>query len=147
MPTSDDLGRLRTRLQHAHIRERRQAIAEAKALLAAGPRDRAFILNLLAAVARDDIAPSIRQEAQAVLDAESKAPAPYPAAEAQHFFSVQCPHCRHVHYFDKRRVCGAAGVVKRSVRRDGVALDELILTCEQCRRTFTHAVDCEGYKT
>ena len=99
----------------------------------------------MAAVARDDIVSGVRKEAQAILDAETKAPALFPAGEARHMFPVQCPHCQHVTYFDKRRVCGADGTVKRVVR-GGVALDELLLTCEHCQREMTHAVDCEGYK-
>ena len=145
MTTNDELERLRARLRHPHIRERKHAIAQAIALLAA-TQERATILDLLAAVARDDLAPSVREQAQAILDAETKAPTPFAAGEARHMFPVQCPHCKHVTYFDKRRVCGADGTVKREVQRGGVVLDELILTCEQCGHKMTHAVDCEGYK-
>jgi hypothetical protein len=132
-------------LQHPHIRERKRAIDRAGVLLAAG-EERDAILALLAAVARDDTAPGVRREAQAILDAAAKTPAPFAAGEAQHMFPVQCPQCQHVTYFDKRRVCGADGVVKRVVWRGGVALDELLLRCERCGCEMTHAVDCEGYK-
>jgi hypothetical protein len=145
MTTNDELDRLRIRLQHPYIRERKQALAEAKALLAT-TQERATFLDLLAAVARDDIAPSVRELAQAILDAESKATTPFPASEAQHMFPVQCPRCQHITYFDKRRVCGATGKIKRTVKRGGIALDELLLTCEYCYHEMTHAVDCEGYK-
>ncbi len=88
----------------------------------------------------------MREQAQAILDAEIKPPPSFAAGETRHMFPVQCPHCQHITYFDKRRVCGADGHGQTGDQAGGVVLDELLLTCEQCGHKMTHAVDCEGYK-
>jgi len=66
--------------------------------------------------------------------------------ESRHIVGVKCPN-GHITYFDKRRICPESGTfVRRVIRRGGVELDEIYLTCEHCDAEVVVRVDCEGYK-
>ncbi|MGD9101145.1 MAG: toll/interleukin-1 receptor domain-containing protein [Anaerolineae bacterium] len=146
-PDSQDvLIALSEQLAHPHIRERKAGLQRAAALLER-PEYRQKVLAQLEHVARVDLMPGVRAQAQAVLDADAQKGLPPSSGEAsRHVFGVRCPN-GHVTYFDKRHVCPASDTVVRDVvRRAEVELDEIHLKCAQCDAEMVAPVNCEGYK-
>jgi predicted enzyme related to lactoylglutathione lyase len=147
-PNGDDpLLALAEDLAHRFIRRRKAGLRRAAELLG-DARYREPLLALLEDLAREDPVEGVRQMARQVLDAQAAA-APDDAIRggaSRHVFGIRCPN-GHVTYFDKRRVCPDCGtLVRRVVRRGGLALDELALECEECGCEMVVTVDCEGYK-
>ena len=146
-PDSDDeLMTVAALLAHEHIKVRKEGIARAARLLAAG-QHREPILALLEDIARKDLISGVRESARRVLDAERQKNTP-PARpdESRHIFGARCPN-GHITYFDRRRVCPDSGTfVRQIVHRGGTELDEIYLKCETCGCEFSVPVDCEGYK-
>jgi hypothetical protein len=70
---------------------------------------------------------------------------------AQDTFGVECPTCKHVSYYDTRRVCTDDGsVVRRVIFRtnEGKKLHKIYLKCTRhgCDGEVEVDVDCEAYK-
>ena len=62
---------------------------------------------------------------------------------------AKCFKCGYVSYHTKQAVCPHdETVVRGMVTRDGVELDEILLTCQnvECGKDMVVEVDCRGYK-
>ena len=62
---------------------------------------------------------------------------------------VKCFKCGHISHYTKQSVCPHDGtVVRRTVMRGRMDLDELWLACQnvECGEDMVVEVDCRGYK-
>lgn len=131
---------------HEHIRERKEAIGLAAAMLQRGEH-RTEALAILEYLAHNDLVSGVREQAQAVLDAQPGETAPDRVAasarveEQRHKFRVRCKN-GHINTFDKRVACARRAKVARGMR---VTLDELVLSCPDCQVEMAVDIDCEGY--
>jgi hypothetical protein len=132
-------------LAHERIAKRRQGIEAARSLLERA-RHREELLALLEDVARKEIMQVVREEAQAVIDAERERPVREARPdESRHTVGVRCPK-GHVTYFDKRILCTDRTTIKRgTVRRAELDLAEMYLRCETCGEDMVVRIDCEPY--
>jgi hypothetical protein len=147
-PTSvDPLMLVCEQAAHEFIRERRAAIEHAIEMLQRG-ENREALLAILEYLAHNDQITTIREQAQAAIDALHPQPSPaFNFGDPRHIFSAVCKKCSHVNYFNKQRVCPPGGTIKRTIlfRGDGER-DELYLNCEKCKAELVVEVDCRGYK-
>ncbi len=148
---------------HEYVRNRKQAIELAAAMVQRGEHS-AETLAVLEYLAHNDLMNGVRENAQAVLDAQpgavrangtasdKSAPTPTPVrspgAEAnvkRHQFRVRCKN-GHINTFDKHVACAQRTKVARDIPRGlRVTLDELVLTCPVCQVEMAVDIDCEGY--
>ena len=148
---------------HEYVRNRKQAIELAAAMVQRGEHS-AEALAILEYLAHNDLMNGVRENAQAVLDAQSGAvrandttsdkssstptPTRSPGAEAnvkRHQFRVRCKN-GHINTFDKYVACGQRTKVAREIPRGlRVTLDELLLACPVCQVEMAVDIDCEGY--
>ena len=144
-PTLEEIERL---LKSEFIRERKQGIQKAAELLANGLHRKAM-RDRLAEIARNDLITGVGELAQAALDEDDQRHAVQPPryqSDARHMFGAECPK-GHVHYYDKRLYCPKQGnITRRTVFRDGVEQDEILVKCTTCGVEFVADVACEGYK-
>ncbi len=152
MTIEEEVAQIRAELTHPFHRRRAAAVERAGALLRAGQAADELAPLLRVAAADLNNLGIVREAAQRVLDEWQRtqwASLPGAPADVAHRFPVRCPNpdCGHVTWFDKRRVCGQDGWIKRAtVVRDGRTLARLTLVCEQCGEEMIHEVDCEGYR-
>jgi hypothetical protein len=130
---------------HQYIRVRKEAIEQATAMLQHGEHHEE-VLAVLEYLAHNDLMNGVREQAQAVLDAEARAGSVFPRAsmrpqDSRHRFGARCKN-GHVSYFDKREMCAAK---RPLVRGEKAAPEELILHCTTCGVVMALDVDCEGY--
>jgi hypothetical protein len=150
MSIEDEVAEIRAELAHDYQRRREAAVKRAGVLLQTGQAAEELV-PLLRDVAADlDNLSFVREAAQRAVDEWQRAQwakLPGAPADVQHRFPVRCQRCDHVTWFDKRRVCGPEGSIKRErVLRDGRTLDRLTLTCQRCGETLKADVECEGYR-
>jgi RNase P subunit RPR2 len=67
------------------------------------------------------------------------------ARGAEHIVGAICEKCQHTNYYDKRILCGSE-IRYRTVTKDGVTCDEILVKCQKCGHEMKIEVDCEGYK-
>lgn len=148
LPPSDADDFLLALLTHERIREQKQGVTEAAAMIARGER-REELLALLEEMARNSLFGAVAKEARKVLDALGGQPVPpTPTIDSRHTFGVRCSK-GHVSSFDKREVCPATNLVPRSVvPTAGKELDEMLLHCRTsgCPEQIVVRIDCGGYK-
>ncbi|MGB8343708.1 MAG: toll/interleukin-1 receptor domain-containing protein [Ktedonobacteraceae bacterium] len=130
---------------HQYIRVRKETIDQAAAMLQRGEH-REEVLAILEYLAHNDLMNGVREQAQAVLDAEARRGSASPAApvrsqDSRHRFGARCQN-GHISYFDKREVCAAK---RPLVRGEKAAPEELLLHCPTCGVVMAVDVDCEGY--
>ena len=144
MTEPEQLTQLQQMLTSDLIRKRKAGIAMAAEMLASDQQSEA-VRALLEEIAKNDGMLTVREAAQAMLDADHKRRNPPPP---DYVFGGRCPN-GHVSYYDKREHCPKQGHgVYRTVSRDGKDLDEILLKCKtkDCGEEFFVAVDCDGYK-
>jgi hypothetical protein len=144
MPYSDKLSELQQMLISTLIRKRKAGIAMAAEMLATDAQSQA-VRALLDEIAKNDAMLTMREAAQAALDADQKRRNPPPP---EYVFGGRCPN-GHVSYYDKREHCPKQGHgTYRTISRDGKDLDEVLLKCKtkDCGEEFFVVVDCDGYK-
>ncbi len=139
------LGTLARELRHEYTRVRRSAIERASEML----RDRQYpiqVMNLLQTVALSDPNQSVRDQAQAVLEQYKDAfidemkPDRGPST-VQAFCSLG-----HASTFEKSELCKNLGRYwRRSVLREGLPFQEVVLTCQTCGERIIVELDCQGY--
>jgi hypothetical protein len=129
-PTSvDPLMLISEQAAHEFSRERRAAIEHATELLQRGEH-REELLALLAYLAHHDQFITIREQAQAALDAAHPQALPaFHFGDPSSIFSATCKKCGHVNYFDKWRVCPASRRITRGAA-SRPELDTLLLKCK-----------------
>lgn len=145
--STDPLIKLCEQAAHEFIRDRKEAIEHAAAMLQRGEQ-REAVLAVLEYLAHNDLMTGVRENAQAVLDTDAQkvTTPPLRPDELRHIFGVRCKK-GHVTDFDKRRVCVAYIEVPRKCITDaGEELDELHLKCKECGEAVVQRVDCRGYK-
>ena len=143
MSETEPLTQITEMLASDLIRKRKEGIATAAELLASDQMPNT-VRALLENVAKHDDMMTVREAAQAALDADYKRRNPPPP---DYVFGAKCPHCQHVSYLDKREVCPKLNQVDREVKiRDGVELDTITVICKHCTKEFKTAIPCKGYK-
>lgn len=137
------LTQLQQMLTSDLIRKRKAGIAMAAEMLAADTQPEA-VRALLEGIAKNDAMLTVREAAQAALDADDKRRNPPPP---DYVFGAKCTFCHHVSYFDKRKVCPNQDNVTREVTmRGGLELDSISVPCKHCGKEFKTPVPCKGYK-
>jgi hypothetical protein len=140
--SQDEFIALSEQAVHEFIRVRRDAIQVSSEMLKQG-KHREEILVLLGYLAHSDSIMNVREEAQAVIDANTKKAQPWRPDDARHIFGVKCSN-GHVCYFDKRVACTA---YRPGVRGTSAStLDELHLKCKICNIEVVDKQDCRDYK-
>jgi TIR domain len=147
--SEDPLLKLAEQAAHQYIRERKQAIDTAAAMLQRGEQ-REAVLAMLEYLAHNDLMDGVREKAREALAPYTKqaaaSPAPSNATDSRHTFGVRCKN-GHVSYFDRREVCSAHTTFPRETRQSaGQELDELLLKCETCGLEVAARVDCGKYR-
>jgi hypothetical protein len=147
--SEDPLLKLAEQATHQYIRERKDAIDAASAMLQRGEQ-REAVLAILEYLAHNDLMDGVREKAREALALYTKqaaaSPAPSNATDSRHTFGVRCKN-GHVSYFDRREVCSAHTKFKRETRQSaGQELDELFLKCETCGVEVAARVDCSKYR-
>jgi glutaredoxin len=145
MSESQKLSQLQQMLTSDLIRKRKTGIAMAAEMLASDAQAQSEAVRvLLDGVAKNDAMLTVREAAQAALDADEARRNPPPP---DYVFGAKCPHCHSVTQLDKRVVCPNQGNVTREVIvRDGLELDTILVTCKHCGQDFKTPVPCKGYK-
>ena len=147
--SEDALLKLEEQAAHQYIRERKEAIDAAAAMLQRGEQ-REAVLAMLEYLAHNDLMDGVRVKAREALAPYTKqaaaSPAPANARDSRHTFGVRCKN-GHVSYFDRREVCSAHTKFPRETRQSaGQELDELLLKCETCGVEVAARVDCSKYR-
>jgi hypothetical protein len=144
MTNPQQLTQLTEMLTSNLIRKRKVGIDMADDMLICGLQPEQ-VRALLETVAKNDAMLTIREAAQAALDADHKRRTPPPPPD--YVFGAKCPQCHSVTQLDKRVVCPNQGNVTREViLRDGLELDTILVTCKHCGQDFKTPVPCKGYK-
>ncbi len=146
--SEDPLLKLAEQAAHQYIRERKQAIDAAAAMLQRDEQ-REAVLAILEYLAHNDLMDGVREKAREALvpyTNQAASPAPSNTTDSRHTFGVRCKN-GHVSYFDRRDVCSAHAKFKRETRQSaGQELDELFLKCETCGVEVAARVDCGKYR-
>ena len=143
MPDPDPLTQLNEMLTSDLIRKRKAGIAMAVEMLATDAQPEA-VRALLEGIAQNDAMLTVREAAQAALDADDKRRNPPPP---DYVFGAKCMYCHYVTQLDKRVVCPKQGNITREVTvRDGLELDTILVKCKHCGKEFKTPVPCKGYK-
>jgi hypothetical protein len=148
LPPSNSTDTLMTLFEQStseRIHVRRTAIQSAAQMLQQGEH-REEVLALLNYLAHNDGTNNVRNDAQAVIQANIKKEQPW-SDDTRHIFGVTCKN-RHTSYFDKRIVCTASRSVVRGSQTSSPesSLDELHLICKTCHVDVVSYQDCREYK-
>jgi hypothetical protein len=139
------LGTLARELKHEYTRVRRNAVERAGEMLKAGQYP-VEVMNLLQTVVVSDSNDSVRELAQQVLDKYKGAFGTRGVHD--HGLATIDAFCSlgHANTFDKRDLCKNLGRYwRRSVLREGLPFQEVVLTCQTCGERIIVDLDCEGY--
>jgi hypothetical protein len=138
--STDTLIVLSEQAAHEFIRIRRTAIHSADEMLRRGEQ-RGEVLALLGYLAHNDETMNVRNDAQAVIKANTKKVQPW-SDDTRYIFGVRCKN-GHISYFDKRVVCTAARSVIRGSKES--PQDELHLICKTCKVEVVDYQDCREH--
>src|SRR5437588_7670942 len=116
--------------------KRKEAIDQAAGMLQRNEH-REEVLAILEYLAKHDLMMGVRDKAKEALEADAKKIAPPPPflnlGDPRHIVGVQCEQCKHVTYFDKRRICAPQGqVIRKTEEGDRAEWDRMELPCERC---------------
>ena len=139
------LGTLARELRHEYTRVRRSAVEHADEMLKAGQYT-GQVMNLLQTVSVSDPSSSVRGMAQQVMDKYKGTPQVKTAPDRG--LAIIEAYCSlgHANSFDKRDLCKNLGRYwRRSVLREGVPFQEVVLTCQICGEDIYYDLDCEGF--
>ena len=130
--------------------QRKEAIYQAAAMLQRNEH-REEVLAILEYLANHDLMMGVRDKAKEALEADAKKIAPPPPflrpSDSRHIIGVQCEQCKHVTYFDKRRICAPQGqVIRETEEGDRAEWDRMELPCERCGHKIPTHVDCREYR-
>ncbi len=139
--STDALIALSEQAAHEFIRTRRVAIHLADEMLRRSEHLEEM-LALLGYLAHNDETMNVRNDAQAVIKANTNKVQPW-SNDTRHIFGVRCKN-GHMSYFDKRVVCTAARSVIRGTKES--PQDELHLICKTCKVEVVAYQDCRGYQ-
>jgi len=143
--STDPLLAVSAQAAHQSIARRKDAIEQAKAMLARGEH-RAELLPLLDYLAHHDLMNGVREKAQAALDADTPPPQKaqarplFPPEDARFIIGVTCPN-GHVTYYDRRRLCHDIVIAERAVRA-GLEVHRYDLVCGSCKAETRVPGDC-----
>jgi len=144
--STDPLILLSEKAAHNLIRIRKEAIDQAAEML---KRDehREAVLAILEYLAHTDLMMGVREQAQAVLDAnaEKATTLAFRLGDPRSIIGVRCRD-GHITYFDKQRICSDEVTIVRSVQSAGLELDVRNLICGECKEAVTIRIDCRGYR-
>lgn len=147
----DLLLKLAEQAAHQYIRERKEAIDAASAMLSQlpGGKEREAVLAILEYLAHNDLMDGVREKAREALAPYTKqgaSPAPSQTRDSRHTFGVRCKN-GHVSYFDRNDVCTASTKFPRAIKQSaGQELDEVLLKCDTCGVEVAARVDCSKYR-
>jgi hypothetical protein len=145
--STDPLIQICQQITHPHISKRKDAINAAAVLLQRNEH-RDELLALLAYIARKDMITSVRDKAQALLDAEHKGTNTLKNVnQSKDIFPVECPN-KHTTYVNARRLCSQPEqVVFRSRPHTGKREREFLVSCstQGCGEVMSIYIDCGGY--
>ena len=146
-PLEDNImATLARELTHEYTRVRRSAIEHAEEMLKAGQYPYQ-VMVLLKNVTFADSSLSVRDKAQEVLNRYKEI---YPEDEKpEQALPTIDVHCTlgHVSTFNKRDICSNLGRYwRRSILRDGIPYQELVLTCQTCGEHIVIDLDCAGFE-
>jgi len=147
LPSPEDniLSTLARELKHEYTRVRRSAVERAGEMLKVGQYP-VQVMNLLQTVALNDVNQSVQDMAQQVLD-RYKETHPDKTKPDRGPATIEA-HCSlgHANSFDKSDLCKNLGRYwRRSVLREGLPFQEVVLTCQTCGEDIIVDLDCEGY--
>jgi hypothetical protein len=145
--SEDPLLKLAEQAAHQYIRERKEAIDTASAMLQQlqSGRQREAVLAILEYLAHNDLMDGVREKAREALTPYTKQAASS-ARDSRHTFGVRCKN-GHVTYFDRIEVCTVYTKFPREIRQSaGQELDEVIVKCETCGVEVAARVDCSKYR-
>jgi hypothetical protein len=139
------LGTLARELKHEYTRVRRNAVERAGEMLKVGQYP-SQVMNLLQTVALSDSNLGVRDIAQQVLDKYKETfPIKTSPDRGPATIEVYCS-LGHASSFDKRDLCKNLGRYwRRSVLREDLPFQEVVLTCQTCGEDIIVDLDCEGY--
>lgn len=146
--STDTLLQFWQKAAHEYNTVRKEAIDLAADMLKRGEH-RVEVLAALAYLAQHDLMSGVKEKAQEMLDAHTRANVPpsFRSDEARHMVSMTCEKCGRVNYFDRRVVCPLKKDGWRAYKtQGGKKLDVLKLACKTCGKEAYVDVDCEGYR-